>query len=156
MQGYVSEQDVFWKQAEKLYNKDGRFLFTGIEDVKGSMEAAMGTLTSSTFTVGGCGFMTFKLGGGYNQACYIEIVEAGTDTVLAKYHNDNDANNEGKMFLYKADLTEFMGKEVYIRIVDNAVNEWGCLAVDSFITHYESINDLPTGVIVAENKISND
>ena len=49
-----------------------------------------------------------------------------------------------------------MGKEVYIRIVDNAVNEWGCLAVDSFITHYESINDLPIGVIVAENKISND
>jgi len=153
--GYVSEQDVFWKQAEKLYNKDGRFLFTGIEDVNGSMEAAMGTLTSSTFTVGGCGFMTFKLGGGYNQNCYIEIVEKGTDTVLAKYHNDNESTNEGKMFLYKADLTEFMGKEVYIRVVDNAINEWGCLAVDSFITHYESTDDLPTeGVIVAENKIT--
>jgi len=59
------------------------------------------------------------------------------------------------MFLYKADLTEFMGKEVYIRVVDNAINEWGCLAVDSFITHYESTDDLPTeGVIVAENKIT--
>ena len=151
--GYVSEQSVFWKNADKPYNKDGRFLFTGIEDVMGSMESAHGTLTSSTFTVGGCGFMTFKLGGGYNAECYIEIVDATTDTVLAKYHNDNESHNEGRMFQFKADLTEFMGQEVYIRVVDNASNDWGCLAVDSFITHYESIEELPEATLV-ENKLS--
>ncbi|MBQ4108980.1 MAG: hypothetical protein IJC80_06230, partial [Clostridia bacterium] len=118
--GYVSGQDVFWKNAEKSYNKDGRFLFSGIEDVMGSMEAAKGTLTSSAFTVGGCGFITFKLGGGYNPECYIEIVDASTDEAILKYHNDNADSNEGRMFLFKADLTEFMGKEVYIRVVDNA------------------------------------
>ncbi len=152
--GYVSEQDVFWKQANNLYNKDGRFLFTGIEDVRGSMEAAMGTLTSSTFTVGGSGWMTFKLGGGYNENCYIEIVDAETNTVLARYHNDNPDSNMGYMFAYKADLTEFIGQDVYIKVVDNAVNAWGCLAVDSFITHYESVDDLPDA-IVAENKLLN-
>ena len=150
--GYVSGQDVFWKNADKLYNKDGRFLFTGIEDVNGWMEGAKGTLTSEAFTIGGCGFITFKLGGGYNQDCYIEIVDASTNQAIAKYHNDNDSSNEGYMFLFKADLTGFMGREVYIRVVDNASAEWGCLAVDSFITYYQSTEDLPTATLI-DNKI---
>ena len=151
--GYVSGQDVFWKNADKFYNKDGRFLFTGIEDVMGSMEGAHGVLTSSDFTVGGCGFITFKLGGGYNPECYIEIVDAETDVAIAKYHNDNESHNEGRMFLFKADLTEFMGRNVYIRVVDNASADWGCLAVDSFITHYESTEKLPDAAL-AENKLN--
>ncbi len=150
--GYLSEQEVFWKNADKPYNKDGRFLFTGIEDVMGSMEAAQGTLTSEAFTVGGCGFITFKLGGGYNQECYIEIVDSATNQAVAKYHNDNADNNEGSMFLFKADLTELMGRNVYIRVVDNASEAWGCLAVDSFITHYNSADDIPEAILI-ESKI---
>ena len=150
--GYLSEQEVFWKNADKPYNKDGRFLFTGIEDVMGSMEAAHGTLTSEAFTVGGCGFITFKLGGGYNQECYIEIVDSATNQAVAKYHNDNADNNEGSMFLFKADLTELMGRNVYIRVVDNASEAWGCLAVDSFITHYNSADDIPEAILI-ESKI---
>ena len=150
--GYLSEQDVFWKNADKPYNKDGRFLFSGIEDVKGSMEAAHGTLTSSVFTIGGSGYITFKLGGGYNQECYVEIVDASTNQAIAKYHNDNASSNEGYMFLFKADLTAFMGQEVYIRVVDNASADWGCLAVDSFITHYNSVEDLPSATLI-ESKI---
>ncbi len=151
--GYVSMQDVFWKNVGKPYNKDGRFLFTGIEDVMGSMEAAKGTLTSETFTVGGCGYITFKLGGGYNPECYIEIVDAKTGKAIAKYHNDNADSNEGRMFQFKADLTKFMGSEVYIRVVDNAENAWGCLAVDSFITYYESVEALPAATLIA-NKLA--
>ena len=151
--GYVSGQDVFWKNADKPYNKDGRYLFTGVEDVNGWMEGAHGTLTSSTFTVGGCGFMTFKLGGGYNAECYIEIVDASTNEVIAKYHNDNADSNEGRMFSFKADLSAFMGREVYIRVVDNASEAWGCLAVDSFITYYESVEDMPEATLI-ENKLN--
>lgn len=150
--GYVSGQDVFWKNADKPYGKDGSFLFSGIEDVMGSMEAAKGTLTSESFTVGGTGFITFKLGGGYNAECYVEIVDASTNQALAKYHNDNHDSNEGRMFLYKADLSEFMGRNVYIRVVDNASEAWGCLAVDSFITHYASAEDIPEATLI-ESKI---
>ncbi len=150
--GYVSIKDIFWSNQSKLYNKDGRFLFTGIEDGNGSMEAAHGTLTSSKFTIGGCGYITFKLGGGYNTECYIEIVDATTNVAIARYRNDNADHNEGRMFSFKADLTEFMGKEVYIRVVDNASNAWGCLAVDSFITYYQSIEELPKATLI-ENKI---
>ena len=151
--GYVSGQDVFWKNADKLYNKDGRYLFTGVEDVNGWMEGAHGTLTSSKFTVGGVGYITFKLGGGYNPNCYIEIVDASTNQAIAKYHNDNADSNEGRMFLFKADLTAYMGREVYIRVVDNASEAWGCLAVDSFITYYSSIGELPEATLI-ENKLN--
>ena len=116
------------------------------------MEGGKGTLTSSTFTIGGCGYITFKLGGGYNQECYIEIVDASTGVAIARYHNDNADHNEGRMFTFKADLTAFMGKEVYIRVVDNAENAWGCLAVDSFITYYQSIGELPEATLI-ENKL---
>ena len=57
------------------------------------------------------------------------------------------------MFQFMADLTQFMGREVYIRVVDNASAEWGCLAVDSFITHYSSIEELPTATLI-ENKLN--
>ena len=107
---------------------------------------------SSVFTVGGCGFITFKLGGGYNPECYIEIVDADTSEVVARYHNDNTDNHEGYMFLFKADLSELIGKDVYIRVVDNAENAWGCLAVDSFITHYASTEELPEAALI-ESKI---
>ena len=150
--GYVSGQDVFWKNADKLYNKDGMYLFSGVEDVNGWMEGAHGTLTSSTFIIGGSGYITFKLGGGYNPECYIEIVDVDTETVIAKYHNDNADNNEGRMFQFKADLSEYMGREVYIRVVDNAHEAWGCLAVDSFITYYASVDELPEATLI-ENKI---
>ena len=150
--GYVSGQDVFWKNADKSYNKDGRFLFTGIEDVMGSMEAAKGTLTSATFTVGGIGFITFKLGGGYNPECYVEIVDAETGVAIAKYHNDNSDSNEGHMFSFKADLSAYIGRNVYIRVVDNASYDWGCLAVDSFITYYATLEELPEAVLI-ESKI---
>jgi hypothetical protein len=57
------------------------------------------------------------------------------------------------MFLFKADLTQFMGKEVYIRVVDNAEGDWGCLAVDSFITHYASVADMPAATLI-DNKLT--
>ena len=107
-----------------------------------------------TFTIGGTGYITFKLGGGYNPECYIEIVDASTDLAIAKYHNDNADSNEGRMFQFKADLTQFMGKEVYIRVVDNAENAWGCLAVDSFITYYASVESLPEATLI-DNKLIN-
>jgi len=150
--GYISNQSVFWGNSNKPYNNDGRYLFTGIQDVNGFMEEAKGTLTSSAFTIGGSGFITFKLGGGYNDACYIEIVDASTGVAIAKYHNDNADSNEGKMFCFKADLSAFMGTNVYIRVVDNAESEWGCLAVDSFITYYESVSDIPQATLI-ESKI---
>ena len=144
--GYVSMQEVYWKDLTKPYGMGGNYLFTGIEDVNGSFESYTGVLVSSSFTVGGCGFMTFKLGGGKNSACYVEIIDSESDAVLARYHNDN--MSEGKLILYKADLSAFMGRNVRIRVVDYASEDWGCLAVDDFITYYSSLGQLPAAILI--------
>ena len=58
---------------------------------------------------------------------------------------------EGKLIQYKADLTAYMGKSVYIRVVDYAENEWGCLAVDDFITYYSTLDELPNAILINNN-----
>ena len=54
------------------------------------------------------------------------------------------------MVEYKADLSAFVGKTIQIRIVDNAVNDWGLLFVDDFRTYYESESLIPSNYVLAE------
>ncbi len=136
------------------YNKEGMYLFSGFEHNIGNIEGNTGTLTSSEFTVGGCGWMTFLLGGGKNtDLCYVSIIDAETSTELLRFANKNMLSQEGSLVKYRADLSSIMGKKVKIQIVDNAVNDWGLITVDSFITHYENAADVASNAVLAENLI---
>ena len=129
-------------------------------------ETATGTLTSSAFTVGGINKISFRLGGGKNTTlCKVEIIDADTEDVLATYGNykfkdkgstsyyyngqpidlASDGFYMGNLVTYVADLSEFAGRSVKIRLVDNAANDWGLLFADDFVTYYTSADSLPTG-----------
>lgn len=165
--GGISSDSIWWNETY-LYNKTGNYFFNGWR----GEEFQTGTLTSSNFVVGGTGYITFKLGGGKNaELCYVEIVDAETEEVLAVYGNTmfNDKENKyysanGKikdlsadgyymanMVSYKADLSEFIGRSVKIRIVDNASNDWGLFFVDDFVTYYESNENLSSEYNEARN-----
>ncbi|MBO6262843.1 MAG: FIVAR domain-containing protein, partial [Clostridia bacterium] len=155
--GHVTSADRFF--SGNTYNKDGTYLFSGIEDFEGKngKEGEQGTLSSAPFVVGGTGYITFKLGGGINDACYIDIVDFSTGALIARYHNDKPAtegaNPEGVMVLYKAYLgAQNIGKTAIIRICDYAWHAWGCLSADSFATYYASEEDLPAGCAEAADK----
>ena len=45
---------------------------------------------------------------------------------------------------YKVDLSAHIGKNIKIRIVDNATSDWGLLFVDDFVTYYENAADVPS------------
>ncbi len=136
------------------YNKEGMYLFSGFEHNIGNIEGNTGTLTSSEFTVGGCGWMTVLLGGGKNtDLCYVSIIDAETSTELLRFANKNMLSQEGSLVKYRADLSSIMGKKVKIQIVDNAVNDWGLITADSFITHYENAADVASNAVLAENLI---
>ena len=62
-------------------------------------------------------------------------------------------SQEGSLVKYRADLSSIMGKKVKIQIVDNAVNDWGLITADSFITHYENAADVASNAVLAENLI---
>ena len=161
----ISRDYTWWNECY-LYNRGGSFFMNGW--VTG--ENKTGTMTSSTFTLGGSGYVTYKLGGGKNKTlCYIEFVDADTDEVLATTYNQKfkeinknyyylghpkDLAEDGvyaaNMVDYKVDLSAYVGRNIKIRVVDNATNDWGLVFVDEFVTYYESSSLVPSYYIAAE------
>ena len=162
----ISHSTVWWNETY-LFNKTGTYFLNGwnVE------EANVGTLTSESFEIGGSGWITFKLGGGKNtELCYVEIINADTEEVLAMYGNimfadfnktyftngkvkdlAADGSYLGNMVQYKADLSNYIGRNVKIRIVDNAQNDWGLLFCDDFVTYYETLEEINENAILAED-----
>lgn len=161
----ISSEYTWWYEAY-LYNKGGSFFLSGWNGGEGNT----GTLTSSSFTLGGSGFITLKLGGGKTkELCHIEFIDANTEEVLTTIYNQKfkeinkayyymgypkDLAEDGvyaaNMVDYKVDLSAFLGKGIKIRIVDNATSDWGLLFVDDFITYYEDENLIPSSYVLAE------
>ena len=144
--GNVSSDTHYWindpERAEGFeFGMDGNKMFSAY--APGAAESAVGTLTSSTFTVGGSGWVTFKVGamkdGNY---VYVDVVDAQTKQILARYNNGlwadrtNDVKSGCTLVAYKANLSEFIGKEVFFRISDNADSGYGLFFADSFNTYY--------------------
>lgn len=161
----MCEEYTWWNECY-LFNRQGSFFLSGW---KGG-EANTGTLTSSSFTLGGSGYVTYRLGGGKNKdLCYIEFVDSDTDEVLATTYNQkfkeinksyyylgypinlaNDGVFAANMVEYKVDLSEFIGRNIKIRIVDNAMSDWGLMFIDDFITYYETADLVPGTCVSAE------
>lgn len=162
----ISRDYTWWNECF-LYNKQGSYFANGW--VAG--EANKGTLTSSTFTLGGSGYVTYRLGGCKNpEVTYIEFVDADTDEVLVRTYNQafkymtksyyylgypKDLSEDGvyaaNMREYKVDLSAYVGRNIKIRLVDNADSDWGLLFVDDFVTYYENAADVPIYYALAES-----
>nr|WP_328803631.1 GH32 C-terminal domain-containing protein [Paenibacillus puerhi] len=150
----VSSDTTWW--AEQIpYNQEGQYHLNGWM----YNEEKTGILRSSKFTLGGSGWITFKLGGGKNtDLVYIDLYNANTDELVARYGNTEFADihfpnvDQGmrlaNMVQYKADLSNHLNEEFYFEIVDNAKSDWGMIFADAFFTHHESI---PTDGVTAVN-----
>lgn len=140
----VSDETVWW--AEEIpYNQEGGYHLNGWR----YDEAATGVIRSSSFELGGSGWISFKLGGGKNpNKVFVNIVDADTGQIISRYGNSAFADvgfpdpEEGmrlaNMEQYKADLSEYIGKSLYVEIVDNATTDWGVVFADAFFMYHES------------------
>ena len=147
--GRVVSED-YW--LDRPYNKKGNYLFTGFEHDGQKLEENTGTLTSSAFEVGGSGWITYLLGGGKNpDLCYLSVIDATTGEELTRYWNS--AFNDGTMNWYRADLSDFIGRTVKLRLTDNATEDWGLLVADSFVTYYENVKSVPQNTELAVNRL---
>ena len=158
--GVITDKSYWWDNPSLTFNKRGTYFFSGEND-----EEKTGSITSSSFIVGGVGYMTFRMSGGRDPlACYISIIDASTEEELLRFTNFmfNDLGTERighgshlmDMIFYKADLTSLLGREVKIRVVDNAVNRWGLICVDSFITYYEDMNGISEEALYNPNTLA--
>ena len=129
--------DVFLKTDDGniAYDKDGEYLYGKYK------ETAVGKMLSSSFVVGGSGFMTFKLGGGKNSALtYISVVDALTEEELFRFANtaDDEKAIKGALVSFKADISSALGKSVRIAVVDDSTANVGYMTLDSFLTYHET------------------
>ena len=148
--GGVSEETHYWVGDETVasgyaFGMDGKKMFSAYAD--GAEESATGTLSSSSFIVGGSGWITYKLGAAKNvDEVYLEIVDSSTGAALARFSNSEwaETTEDGTkcgctLIAYRADLSAFKGKSVYIRITDNSVSDYGLFFCDSFVTYNAAV-----------------
>ncbi|KAF6628223.1 GH32 C-terminal domain-containing protein [Paenibacillus sp. EKM208P] len=140
----VTDETTWW--AEKIpYNQEGAYHLNGWK----YDESATGVLRSSTFELGGSGWISFRLGGAKNpDKVFINIVEVDTGQVIARYGNSAFADvgfpdpaqgmRLANMVQYKADLSTHLGKKLYVEVVDNATSDWGIIFADAFSVYHES------------------
>lgn len=142
--GLVTNANGYWGDNIP-YNKDGDYLFTGVEShgADTMREGNRGTLTSSAFELGGTGWISFKLGGGGNELCYVQVIDATTNEVLARFRQQ--AQQDAVLIQYVADLSAHIGKTVRIQVVDYASSGWGCVSFDSVKTYYVPGEAMPEG-----------
>ena len=124
------------------------------------------------FTVGGSGYMTFLMGAAKTASeQYAEIVDSADGTVLARYTNklfadrggfgdEPDKDNPYKvsaltLMKYKADLRAYLGKTVFVRVVDSHVGgDFGMVHVDNFVTYYADAESIGAEYAAAENVLT--
>ena len=141
--GNVIDNDYYWEG--RAFNNDGK-LFSAytINNASGyaqeGREDAMGTLTSSTFVIGGSGFITYKLGGAKNSdGVWLDVVDNANGNILGRFYNDRWVDGtDCTLVAYKVDLSAHTGKTAYLRIVDNATSGYGLFFLDSVNTYYVS------------------
>lgn len=152
--GRVVKDDYYWSDPNNKFNKEGKYLFTGIETVSGgNQEEGKGTLKSSTFTLKQNGWISFLLGGAHNASCGLRVREAGSDNILAEFNNDGKGV-DGKMDRYKYQFTGMDGdKQCYIEIFDEATGGWGLVVVDDIHTEWGA--DEPDGAVIASTVTNN-
>ncbi|MGO4183407.1 hypothetical protein AB4Z17_19710, partial [Paenibacillus sp. TAF43_2] len=152
----VSDETTYW--VEQIpYNQEGNYHLNGWK----YNETATGKLRSSTFELGGTGWITFRLGGGkHTDQVYLSVINADTGDLIARYGN-TEFNESGfpdpaqglrlaNMEQYKADLSKYIGKNMYLEIVDNGFSDWGVVFADSFNTFNELV---PEDGVMADNII---
>ena len=142
--GLVTNATGYWGDNIP-YEKVGEYLFTGVESFGADTmrEGNRGVLTSSAFEIGGTGYISFKLGGGGNVLCYVQVIDAVTGEVLARYHQQ--AQRDAVLIQYVADLSAYIGRTVRVQVVDQADSGWGCVSFDNLVTYYPVGAELPAG-----------
>ncbi len=136
--GNISKTSKYWTDRE-FYNQ-GKF-YSAYEPAD-QFEGNVGYLRSSMFTIGGSGYITYGIGGIKNpEYIWVEVIDVATNLPIAKFYNQ--AIIDCTLIYYKADLSKYIGKTVFINIVDNARSDYGVIFCDEFITYYENINQVP-------------
>jgi putative membrane-bound dehydrogenase-like protein len=123
----VEGDTVHARRSDSFSGHEGRF-WIGTFERKG--DGPQGTLTSVKFPVTQP-YASFLIGGGAGQALQAEIVLADTSEVVFRA----SGRSQEEMRPVVADLRKFIGKQIFIRLVDHAGTGWAHINFDHFRFH---------------------
>lgn len=113
LSGWTAEGETFAVAEDSDGSKgaEGRYYLQGSKEKTGK-------LRSASFTLGDTGYVSFLIGGGEGE-CYVEFYAENT---LVKSVGNPYLNNhrDDAMRRVLIDMKNYVGKEIYIKIVDNA------------------------------------
>ncbi|MGI5881427.1 MAG: hypothetical protein ACOX6L_12760 [Syntrophomonadaceae bacterium] len=118
-----------------------------LNENKALYEEKIGRLTSSLFTLGGSGYLTFKMGAGrVADLAYLAIYRARDHHEIARYsasqyHDPFSPSRDGATTSYRADLSAYLGEELYAVINDYGGREDDYLTFDALETYHEVVPD---------------
>ncbi len=120
-------KDMNGEPVQKYLQEGSYFLISD-----GAGEDQLVTLKSANFTLAGDGIITFKFGIAGNTACYVALCDAKTNVELIKVTNDYFADPTLAQVLLRRVIyaNDYIGREVYIKIVDGANSGFGFLNFD--------------------------
>ncbi|WP_084156525.1 glycoside hydrolase family 32 protein [Clostridium akagii] len=116
----VSNATTWWGGT---YNQDGKnFLASGVNG-----DGLSGTMSSGCFKLSGDGKISFLIGGGnHTTSEYIALIDADTGSNL---FTATGANSE-TLKPMSWDASKYVGKVVYLKIVDESQGGWGHINLD--------------------------
>ena len=124
----IGSRSEFFRNGQE-YNKQGKYYLTTLEstaDAERGMDSQTGVIVSPLFVPEG-GKMTFRIGGGSGQSTYDALCTAdGKEVQFARGVNDQVMQEA------TWDLTPFVGRKMFIKIVDHSTTGWGHITVDDF------------------------
>ena len=75
-------------------------------------------------------------GARYDKDTYVSIKLRNTNREIFRFANRN--NNGIYMVQYYVDLSDYIGCECYVEIVDNATNSYDTIFISDIVTYYMS------------------
>ncbi|MCI8413162.1 MAG: hypothetical protein HFE47_03590 [Clostridia bacterium] len=136
--GKPSMEETFWADNADRHDQNGKTVHVTHKEGKYFYdsripdEAATVTLTSNTFTLGGHGIISFKLGVAKNANCYVALCAAdGTELLTQTNPVFSDPNMPQSMQRWFMNASAYIGEQVCIKIVDKATSDFAFIYVDS-------------------------
>jgi len=128
----VEGDTVRRRRGDMASDHAGRFWIGTFE---GNGDGPQGTLVSRPFVVDKP-YASFLIAGGPHQETRVELVRADSQQVIYRATGDETENLKPVV----ADLSEHLGKEIFIRLVDHHSGGWGHINFDDFRLHDERPN----------------
>lgn len=131
--GVVPTSQRYWD--DRAVYGEGEYYFDGSNN-GATQESLTGAIRSTKFTLGGDGYISFMIGAG-NGGSYVALCDGNTDEELIVTYNDyfNDPALALTLLRVYVDASEYIGKVVYLKVVDDNDGSRGGFAfinVDDF------------------------